>query len=88
MNQHEQGRTRVYTFAGRSFLERVLLGVAAVGVLILGFFFLTVALAAGAILAAVILVRAWWIMRKLRSAHRDDIIEGEYRIVNRDKTPR
>jgi hypothetical protein len=83
MNPNYRSGARVYTFAGRSFLERVLLFVAGAGILILGFFFLTVALAAGAILAAVILVRAWWIMRKLRNARRDDVIEGEYRIVDR-----
>ncbi|MDH5537636.1 MAG: hypothetical protein OEZ08_18960 [Betaproteobacteria bacterium] len=81
MNPHHQGRTRIYTFAGRSFLERVLLGIVGLAILVLAFFFLTVALLAGALLAGVILARWWWLSRKIRAARAaqaDEIIEGEY----------
>jgi hypothetical protein len=87
MNQHRQGRTRIYTFAGRSFLERVLLGTFGLAILVLAFFFLTIALVAGALLAGVILARWWWLTRKIRAtqaARSDGIIDGEYTTVERE----
>ena len=87
MAQHRQGRTRTYAFAGRSFLERVLLGIVGLAILVLAFFFLTIALVAGALLAGVILARWWWLTRKIRAAQAaqdDAIIVGEYTTVERD----
>ncbi len=87
MNRHYQDRTRIYTFAGRSFLERVLLGIVGLAILVLAFFFLTIALVAGALLAGVILARWWWLTRKFRAARAaqaDEIIEGEYTTVEPD----
>jgi len=49
-------------------LARILLGIAAVGLVIVGFFFFTIALIAGALLALVIGVRLWWMLRKLKRA--------------------
>jgi hypothetical protein len=81
MNQQYQGRARISRFAGRSFLERVLLGIAGLAILLLAFFFLTIALVAGALLAGIVLARWWWLTRKIRAARAaqaDEIIEGEY----------
>lgn len=69
---------------GRSWPERILLGIVAVAIVILGFFFLTVALVAGAIVASVVLARLWWVTRKMRAAQRDSAIDGEYVVVERE----
>ena len=61
-------------------------------VLVAVFFFIGIALIAGAILAGVILLRFWWIKRKLRQAHEESYVEGEYRVVETvitdQRTPR
>ena len=74
---------RTFTIEARSWPERILLGIVAVAIFVLGFFFLTVALVAGAIVAAVVLVRLWWLARKVRAAQRDEAIDGEYVVVER-----
>ena len=50
-------------------------------VLVVGFFFLTVALAAGAIVALVILARLWWVTRALRRTPEHAEIEGEFAVI-------
>jgi hypothetical protein len=65
---------------------------AAVGlaVLVLAFFFLAVAVVTGALLAATIALRWWWITRRLRQrAERNAVLDGEYRIIERrtDRPP-
>ena len=66
-------------------LQRALLAVAAAGIVLVGFFFLTVALVAGAILAGVIAVRWWWFVRKLKQRVRAQQgpapLEGDYSVV-------
>jgi len=47
---------------------------------VLAFFFLTIALIAGAVLASVIAVRWWWISRKQPQAV-DQTFEGEYTVI-------
>ena len=67
---------------GVSWPQRVLLTLLGAGVIVVGFFFLTLALAAGAILAAVIGMRVWWIMRRLRTASTASApLEGQYSVV-------
>jgi hypothetical protein len=68
----------------RSLLERLLYGILAIAVLVLGFFFLAAAVVAGAILAGVILLRYWWLRRKLRKAAEQAYITTEYEVVDRD----
>jgi len=70
-----------------NWLERLLVFLASVFLVVLGFFFLTVALVAGALIASAVIVRWWWISRKLRRARdRDrDVLEGEYEVVNRSE---
>jgi predicted lipid-binding transport protein (Tim44 family) len=65
---------------------RILLTLATVALVIVGFFFLTAALIAGAILALVIGVRLWWTLRKLKRAGagaRGGALDGEYQVVER-----
>ena len=49
-------------------IARILLTLATLGLVIVGFFFLTAALIAGALLALVVGVRLWWTIRKLKRA--------------------
>ncbi len=62
-------------------IERIIFFVLGLVVLVAAFFFIGIALIAGAILAGVILLRFWWIKRKLRQAHQDSYVDGEYRVV-------
>jgi predicted lipid-binding transport protein (Tim44 family) len=72
---------------GRNWLTRALvttLGLALVLVFaVAAFFFLTVALIVGTFLVAIIAVRLWWVMRRIR-AQREAAgpLEGEYTTVN------
>ena len=84
-----------FRFAARpqaGLIERIVFFVLGLVVLVAAFFFVGVALIAGAILAAVILLRFWWIRRKLRQAQTGTFVEGEYRIVETaitdQRTPR
>ena len=53
----------------------------------LAFFFITVAIVAGAVLALVIAVRWWWLMRRIRAAHKAaGPLEGEYTVVDGKRT--
>ena len=52
----------------RTWLGRVLASLGALVVIVLGFFFLTVALAIGAIVAFVVFVRVLWLMHRIRRA--------------------
>ena len=66
-----------------SWPARVLYGLALAAVLVVGFFFLTIALVAGAIVALVILVRLWWITRGVRHSRQQAEIEGEFAVIER-----
>lgn len=84
-NQH---RAFVFAPQGRNWLERTLYALLGVTILVLAFFFLTVALLAGALLAAIIGVRWWWLARKLRQSARQGTFEGEYTIVGQSTQTR
>jgi predicted lipid-binding transport protein (Tim44 family) len=73
------------TIRERSLPERILMGMAVLALMVLGFFFLAAALVAGAILAAVVLLRFWWLKRKLRKAAEEEFIATEYTVVEREK---
>ena len=77
---------RLLAFEGRTggWLQRAMFATLGLLVLVAGFFFLTVALVAGAILALVIAIRVWWVMRRLRAqARAASPLEGEYTVVDR-----
>lgn len=73
-------------------VERIVFFVIGLVILVAAFFFVGIALIAGAILAGVILLRFWWIKRKLRQAQAESFVEGEYRVVESaitdQRTPR
>lgn len=81
----DDNRPPVMIFALResNWLERVLFALVGAAILVLGFFFLAVALVAGAVLATAIITRWWWLSRKLRRKAALDVVEGEYTVVER-----
>jgi uncharacterized RDD family membrane protein YckC len=62
-------------------LERIVFFALGLLVLVAAFFFIGIALIAGAILAGVFLIRLWWLKRKLQRAHQDTYVEGEYTVI-------
>lgn len=84
MNERNAPPLLTYRTGGRNWLQRAALTALGLAVIVLAFFFLTVALVAGALLAAVIAVRFWWIMRKVRAAQKASApLEGEYTVTDR-----
>lgn len=81
MDQSQDPHIRINARPQAGLIERIVFFVLGLVVLVAAFFFVGIALIAGAILAAVILLRFWWIKRKLRQAHEDTYVEGEYRVV-------
>lgn len=81
MDQSQDPHIRINARPQAGLIERIVFFVLGLVVLVAAFFFVGIALIAGAILAAVILLRFWWIKRKLRQAHEDSYVEGEYRVV-------
>lgn len=78
-------------YQGRAggWLQRILLALLGLVILIAGFFFLTVAIIAGAFLALAIGVRIWWTMRRLRrQAQANAALEGEFTVVERAEAER
>ena len=69
---------------GRNPLERILFGIVAAALLVLGFFFLAAALVMGALFAAVLVARVWWASRKIRKAAEREIIAAEYSVIERE----
>ena len=72
-----------YSGAGRSWLARVLVTTVGLVLAVTAFFFLTVALVVGTLLVAIIALRVWWIMRRIRSQQAAaGPLEGEYMRVS------
>jgi len=69
---------------------RILFAVAALALVVLGFFFLAAALVAGAVLAGIMLIRFWWLQRRIRKADEARYLTTEYTVVERErqKNPR
>ena len=86
----------VNTLPKPGWLARILITLATLTLAILGFFFLTMALAVGAVVALVIGVRVWWLLRRLKRGQRvddaftpaasDHVVDGEYRVIKREST--
>lgn len=62
-------------------LERIVFFALGLLILVAAFFFIGIALIAGAILAGAFLIRLWWLKRKLQRAHQDSYVEGEYTVI-------
>lgn len=92
MNQQQGPRIHIRNRPQAGLLERIVFFVLGLVVLIAAFFFIGIALIAGAILAGVILLRFWWLKRKLEREQRDSYVEGEYKVVEQvmtdERTPR
>ena len=70
-----------------SLAERVLFGILALALLVLGMFFIVAALVAGSILAVVALLRLWWLRRRVRKAQEERYLSTEYTVVEREEPP-
>lgn len=73
----------------RTWLGRVLACLAALAVIVVGFFFLAIALAVGGVILFIVFVRVLWLMHRLRREREKSaprIIEGEYSVT--EETPR
>ena len=79
--------SRRLNFRG-GWLQRALLVALGAVLLLIAFFFLTIALIIGGFLALAIGVRWWWHIRKLRAhAKATEALEGEYTVVERTDSP-
>lgn len=91
MDQSQDPHIRINARPQAGLVERIVFFVLGLVVLVAAFFFIGIALIAGAILAGVILLRFWWIKRKLRQAHEGSYVEGEYRevetVITDQRTP-
>lgn len=77
-----------------NWLTRLFFTLTTVTLVVLGFFFLTVALVVGAVVALVLGVRLWWTMRKLKREHGSftvqpmaqgkTVVEGEFQVVEQE----
>ncbi len=68
----------------QNWLQRFIVLVLAATLGVLAFFFLTIALIAGAVLASVIAVRWWWISRKQPQTV-DQTFEGDYTVIEHSR---
>jgi len=74
--------------AGRGWIVRAAYAVLGLAIAALAFFFLTIALMIGVVVAVVLGVRWWWILRRVRRAREAaGPIEGEFERVDRDRLP-
>ena len=65
-----------------SWLQRVLFIMIGTVFAITAFFFLAVAIAAGAVIALGVGLRWWWVLRRIRArAKASEALEGEYSVV-------
>ena len=82
-------------------IARILLTLTTLALVIVGFFFLTVALVVGALIVLVIGVRLWWTIRKIKRAQEQGdgdfhgatttaadarVVDGEYQVVERESS--
>jgi predicted lipid-binding transport protein (Tim44 family) len=85
-----------YLIQKPGWIARILITLTTVALVIVGFFFLTVALVVGALIALVIGVRLWWLIRKIKRAQPDStftsgasgeqVVDGEYQVVERESS--
>ena len=79
----------MYQNRGRTWLQRVALAVLGLSAIAIAFFFITIALFAGALLALGIAVRFWWVMRRIRAARKAaGPLEGEFAVIDEAKDRR
>jgi hypothetical protein len=72
--------------APTTWLGRAAFAVLGLAIAVLAFFFLAVAVVVGGVIALVVGVRFWWLVRKVKTARAaSGPIEGEYKVVDRDR---
>lgn len=81
MNTEQEPRIRIIAAPRAGLIERTVFFVLGLVVLVAAFFFIGIALIAGAVLAGVFLLRWWWLQRRLRRSEADSWVEGEYTVV-------
>lgn len=81
MEQPQAPHIRIMTRPQAGLLERIVFFALGLIVLVVAFFFIGIALVAGAILAVIFLIRLWWLKRKLQRAAQDSYVEGEYTVI-------
>lgn len=80
-------QTRVFTFLPRTWLGRFLALLAGFALLLTAALFATIALVVGAILAAVVIARGWWLLRRAEKRRAAEFLQAEYS-VEPDETRR
>lgn len=89
MNEYQNPRMLGYQGRSGGWLQRALLALLGLLIVVAGFFFLTVAIVAGAFVALAIGIRIWWMMRRLRKqAEANAALEGEFTVVERAEAAR
>ena len=63
-----------------TWMGRLIATIVAAALRVAGLFFVAFALVAAAVLALVVAVRIWWVVRKLRTQRDNEVIEGSYSI--------
>ena len=63
-----------------TWMGRLIAAIVVASLAVAGLFFLAFALVAAAVLASIVAVRIWWLLRKLRTQRDKDVIEGSYSI--------
>jgi predicted membrane metal-binding protein len=81
MNNGHDPRIRILRQPAPGLLCRVCFGALGLVVLVAAFFFVGLALATGAVFAAILALRWWWLRRKLARELRTGTVEGEYRVI-------
>lgn len=81
MKQQQEPHIRIMPRPQAGLLERIVFFALGLLVLVAAFFFIGIALIAGAILAGIFLIRLWWLRRKLQRAAQDSYVEGEYTVI-------
>jgi predicted lipid-binding transport protein (Tim44 family) len=61
-------------------MGRLIATIVAASLAVAGLFFVAFALVAAVVLASIVAVRIWWVVRKLRTQRDKDVIEGSYSI--------
>ena len=74
---------------GRAWLQKAIIAVVGISLAFVAFFFIAIALVAGACLALGFAVRWWWVMRRLRAEHKAaGPLEGEYAVIEERRDDR
>jgi uncharacterized protein (DUF58 family) len=72
--------TRVYSFLPRTWFGRFFALLVGFALLLTAALFATIALVAGAIVALVVLARAWWLLRKAEKRRASRFLRAEYTV--------